>query len=54
VDALTRLQLARTLAASGDIAKAKDAYNDLFTLWKDADQDVPVIREARAEYARLP
>jgi eukaryotic-like serine/threonine-protein kinase len=54
VDALTRLQLARTLAASGDIARAKDAYNDLFTLWKDADQDVPVIREARAEYARLP
>jgi tetratricopeptide (TPR) repeat protein len=54
VDALTRLQLARTLALSGDTAKAKDAYNDLLTLWKDADQDVPVVRAARAEYARLP
>jgi tetratricopeptide (TPR) repeat protein len=54
VDALTRLQLARTLVLSGDIAKAKNAYNDLFALWPDADQDVPVIKEARAEYARLP
>jgi hypothetical protein len=54
VDALTRLQLARTLVLAGDIAKAKDAYNDLFTLWKDADQDAPVIKDARAEYVRLP
>ena len=54
VDALARLQLARALALSGDTAKAKDAYNDLLTLWKDADQDVPVVRDARAEYARLP
>ena len=53
VDALTRLQLARTLALSGDTAKAKAAYNDLLTLWKDADQDVPVVSAARAEYATL-
>jgi eukaryotic-like serine/threonine-protein kinase len=37
-----------------ETAKAKSAYNDLLTLWKYADPDVPVIEEARAEYARLP
>ena len=40
--------------ALGRHVKAKSAYNDLFTLWKDADQDLPVVRDARAEYARLP
>ena len=35
-------------------AKAKTAYNDLFTLWKNADPDIPVLNDARAEYARLP
>jgi hypothetical protein len=53
MDALARLQLARALALSGDIVKAKSAYGDLFTLWKNADPDVPVLKEARAEYARL-
>jgi hypothetical protein len=38
---------------SGDAVKAKSAYNDLLRLWKNADPDVPVLREARAEYARL-
>ena len=52
--ALARLQLARALALSGDTVKARSAYNDLLTLWKDADPDVPVLKEARAEYARLP
>jgi eukaryotic-like serine/threonine-protein kinase len=52
--ALARLQLARALALSGDTVRAKGAYNDLLTLWKNADPDVPVLREARAEYARLP
>jgi serine/threonine protein kinase/tetratricopeptide (TPR) repeat protein len=52
--ALARLQLARALALSGDTVKAKTAYTDLFSLWKDADPDTPVLREARAEYARLP
>jgi hypothetical protein len=46
---LARLQLARALVLSGDPVKAKKAYQDLFTLWKDADADVPVIKQARAE-----
>ena len=54
MDALARLQLARALALSGDTVKAKSAYNDLFALWKDADPEIPVVEEARAEYARLP
>ena len=53
IDALARLQLARALALSGDTVKAKSAYNDLFTLWKNADPEIPVLKEARAEYARL-
>ena len=54
MDALARLQLARALALAGDAVKAKSAYNDLFALWKNADSDIPVREEARAEYARLP
>jgi serine/threonine protein kinase/Tfp pilus assembly protein PilF len=55
MDALARLQLARALARSGDTVKAKSAYNDLLTeLWKNADPHIPVLRDARAEYARLP
>jgi serine/threonine protein kinase/tetratricopeptide (TPR) repeat protein len=52
--ALARLQLARALVLAGDTAKAKSAYSDLFTLWKDADPDIPLLKAARAEYARLP
>ena len=54
IDALARLQLARALALSGDTVKAKSAYNDLFTLWKNADAGIPIVKEARAEYAQLP
>jgi hypothetical protein len=54
IDAMTRLQLARALALTGDTAKAKSAYSDLLTLWKNADPDIPAVKEARAEYARLP
>jgi eukaryotic-like serine/threonine-protein kinase len=54
MDAMARLQLARALTLSGETVKAKSAYDDLFTLWKDADPDIPVLKEARAEYARLP
>ena len=54
MDALARLQLARALTLSGDSVKAKDAYKDLFTLWKDADPDLPLLKAARAEYSRLP
>jgi serine/threonine protein kinase/tetratricopeptide (TPR) repeat protein len=52
--ALARLQLARALVLSGDTVKAKSAYGDLLTLWKNADADIPVLKAARAEYARLP
>jgi hypothetical protein len=38
---------------AGDPAKAKGAYKDFFTLWKDADPDVPIYKQAKAEYARL-
>jgi hypothetical protein len=54
MDALARLQLARALATSDDAVKAKSAYSDLLTLWKNADPDISVLKEARTEYARLP
>ncbi|HEX7797083.1 MAG TPA: hypothetical protein VF456_22130, partial [Vicinamibacterales bacterium] len=47
LDALARLQLARALTLSGDVASAKGAYNDLFSVWKTADPDIPVISDAR-------
>jgi len=49
---MARLQLARALAASGDRAKSATAYKDLLTLWKDADPDLPVVQEAKAESAK--
>ena len=54
IGALAHLQLGRTFAVAGDQAKAKLAYADFLTLWKDADPDVPILREAKSEYARLP
>jgi len=54
IDAFARQQLARALALSGDSVKAKNAYGDLLTLWKNADADILVLKAARAEYARLP
>jgi tetratricopeptide (TPR) repeat protein len=51
--ALARLGLARAYAMQGDTAKARAAYQDFLTLWKDADPDVPVLKEAKAEYAKL-
>jgi serine/threonine protein kinase/Tfp pilus assembly protein PilF len=50
---LAHLQLARAYAISGDKAKAKAAYQDFLTLWKDADADVPVLKEAKTEYSKL-
>jgi Tfp pilus assembly protein PilF len=49
---MARLQLARALSASGDRAKSAAAYKDLLTLWKDADPDIPVVQQAKAESAR--
>ena len=40
-------------AVSGDMPKAKNAYQDFLTLWKNADADIPVLKQAKAEYARL-
>jgi eukaryotic-like serine/threonine-protein kinase len=50
---LAQLGLSRSLAAQHDIANARTAYQDLFALWKDADPDVPVLKEAKAEHAKL-
>ena len=49
VGPMARLQLARALSAAGDRAKSAGVYKDLLVLWKDADSDVPVVQEARAE-----
>jgi serine/threonine protein kinase/tetratricopeptide (TPR) repeat protein len=51
--ALARLGLARAYAMQGDMAKARAAYQDFLTLWKDADPDIPILKEAKAEYAKL-
>jgi tetratricopeptide (TPR) repeat protein len=53
IGVLAHLQLGRAYAMSGDTAKAKDAYQDFLTLWKDADPDIPILKQAKAEYAKL-
>ncbi len=50
---LAKLGLGRAYAMSGDAAKARAAYQDFFALWKDADPDIPVLKQAKAEYAKL-
>ena len=51
--ALARFGLARAYAMQGSTAKARAAYQDFLTLWKDADPDIPILKEAKAEYAKL-
>jgi serine/threonine protein kinase/predicted Zn-dependent protease len=51
--ALARLGLARAYKLQGDTAKARAAYQDFLALWKDADPDIPILKEAKAEYAKL-
>ena len=51
--ALAHLGLARAYTLSGDTAKARIAYQDFLTLWKDADPDIPIFKQAKAEYAKL-
>ena len=51
--ALAHLGLARAYALSGDMARTRSKYQDFLTLWKDADPDIPVLKEAKAEYAKL-
>ena len=53
VSAMARLQLGRSYVRAGDTAKAKAAYQQFLNLWKDADPGVPVLRQARAELAKL-
>jgi tetratricopeptide (TPR) repeat protein len=53
IGALAHLQLGRAYILSGDNAKAKSAYEDFLTIWKDADRDIPILQQAKAEYAKL-
>jgi serine/threonine protein kinase/tetratricopeptide (TPR) repeat protein len=53
IGALAHLQIGRAYAMQGDIAKAKAAYQDFLTLWKNADPDIPVLIAAKTEYAKL-
>jgi serine/threonine protein kinase/tetratricopeptide (TPR) repeat protein len=53
VGALAHLQLGRAYAKSGDLSNAKAAYQQFLTLWKDADPDIPILKQAKVEYANL-
>jgi eukaryotic-like serine/threonine-protein kinase len=50
---LTPLGLARAYAMQGDSAKAHGAYENFFTNWKNADTDIPILKQARAEYPKI-
>jgi hypothetical protein len=47
------LQIGRAYAMQGDTAKARADFQDFLTLWKDADPEIPVLKQAKAEYAKL-
>jgi len=51
--AMAHYQIARAALAEGDAAAARKAYQDFFALWKDADPDIPILKQAKAEYAKL-
>jgi serine/threonine protein kinase/tetratricopeptide (TPR) repeat protein len=53
IGALAHLGIARAYALQPDHAKARNAYEDFFTLWREADADIPILKQAKAEYARL-
>jgi eukaryotic-like serine/threonine-protein kinase len=53
IGALAHLQIGRAYAMQGESAKAKTAYQDFLTLWKDADPNIPILIAAKAEYAKL-
>jgi tetratricopeptide (TPR) repeat protein len=53
IGALAHLQLGRAYTLSGDKTKAKSAYQDFLMLWKDADPDIPILKQAQAEHANL-
>jgi eukaryotic-like serine/threonine-protein kinase len=53
IGALAHVGLASAYALSGDTAKARSKYQDFFVLWKDADPDIPILKQAKREYANL-
>jgi len=53
IGALAHLGLGRAYALSSDRAKSHAAYQDFLALWKDADPDIPILKQAKAEYAKL-
>jgi hypothetical protein len=53
VSAMARLQLGRSFVSTGDTARARTAYQQFLSLWKDADPDIPILKQAKAEYAKL-
>ena len=54
IGALAHWRLGRAYTLSGDSAKGKSAYQAFLTLWKDADPDIPILKQAKAEFAKLP
>jgi tetratricopeptide (TPR) repeat protein len=53
IGALAHLQLARAYSMSGDHTRAKSAYEDFLKLWRDADPEIPILKQAKAEYAKV-
>jgi len=53
IGALPHLQLGRAYAMAGDTDKTRAAYQDFLALWKDADPDIPILKQAKAESAKL-
>ena len=53
IGALAHLQIARAYAMEGNKGNARVAYQDFLALWKDADPDIPILKQAKAEYAKL-
>jgi hypothetical protein len=53
IGALAHLQIARAQKMMGDEASARKWYEDFLALWKDADPDIPIYQQAKAEYAKL-
>ena len=53
IGSLAHLGLGRSLAAAGDSSKSRTAYQDFFALWKDADPNIPILKQAQSEYAKL-
>ena len=53
IGALAHLGLGRAYVLTGDLPKARAAYRDFLALWKDADPDIPMLKQAKAEYAKL-